>query len=110
VTAGVLADFLNTERGSGLSSWSRRGMLTPLGRIFALAVRRGYIAENPLNRLDPSELPKAQNVSEARVLNHEELTALVKHTPEPYRPVIATLVLCGLRIQEALGLVGRRGL
>jgi integrase len=105
VTPDVLARFLREKRDLGLSDWSRKGMLTPLGRIFSLAVRRGYIFENPLRRLDSSELPKGQNRNEARVLNRDELTALVKHAPETYRPVIATLVYTGLRIQEALGLV-----
>lgn len=105
VSPNVLAQFLSEKRTEGLSPWSRKGMVTPLGRIFALAVRRGYISENPLHRLDPDELPKGQNQNEARTLNREELTALVKHTPPKYRPLIATLVYTGLRIQEALGLV-----
>lgn len=105
VTPNALAAFLSEKRTEGLSAWSRKGMLTPLGRTFALAVRRGYISENPLHRLDPDELPKGQNQNEARTLNREELTALVKHTPPKYRPLIGTLVYTGLRIQEALGLV-----
>lgn len=104
VTAAVLADFLREKRAQGLSPWSCKGMLTPLGRIFALAVRRGYVAENPLRRLDPDELPKGRNLTEARVLNREELKALLSKVAPTYRAVISTLALTGLRIQEALGL------
>jgi integrase len=105
VGPNVLGQFLSDKRTEGLSAWSRKGMVTPLGRIFALAVRRGYIPENPLHRLDPDELPRGQNKTEARTLNRDELTALIKHAPSKYRPLIATLVYTGLRIQEALGLV-----
>jgi integrase len=105
VTPDVIAWFLSEKRASGLSAWSCRGLVTPLGRIFALAVRRGYINENPLRRLDGSELPKGQNASEARVLTRDELTALLSNAPDKYQPVIATLVYTGLRIQECLGLV-----
>jgi integrase len=105
VTPDLLARFLREKRDGGLSDWSRKGMLTPLGRVLSLAVRRGYISENPLRRLDSSELPKGRNRDDARVLCREELTALVKHAPDTFRPIIATLVYTGLRIQEVLGLV-----
>jgi integrase len=78
-----------------------------MSRIFALAVRRGYVHENPLRRLDSSELPKGRNKTEPRVLTREELTKLVSKTPETYKPVISTLAATGLRLQECLGLVWR---
>jgi hypothetical protein len=74
VTPDMLARFLAEKCASGLSPWSCRGLLTPLGRIFALAVRRNYINENPLRRLDSSELPKGKKKSEPRVLTRNELT------------------------------------
>jgi len=104
ITPSVIASFLREKRDAGLSPWSCKGMLTPLGRTFALAVRRGYINENPLRRLDADELPKGRNLHDARVLNRDELASLIERTPETYRPVIATLCFTGLRIQEALGL------
>lgn len=86
VSPDVLAQFLSEKRAEGLSAWSRKGMVTPLGRIFALATRRGYISENPLQRLDSDELPKGHNQNEARTLNRQELAALLKHTSAKYRP------------------------
>ena len=105
ITPNVVASLFNEKRAEGLSSWSRQGMRVVLGRIFARAVRRGYISESPLARLERSELPKATNVNEARTLTRDELGALLAATPEAYRPIIATLIYTGLRIQEALGLV-----
>jgi integrase len=100
-----LARFLAEKRDSGLSAWSCRSLMTPIGRIFGMAVRRGYIHDNPLRRLESSELPKGQNKDEARVLTREELAALLSKSPDAYKPVIATLVYTGLRMQECLGLI-----
>ena len=105
IAPDVVARFFIEKRDAGHSAWSRKGMQTVLGRIFALAVRRGYVSENPLGRLDSSELPKPKNKQEARTLSHGELAALIEHTPTNYRPIIATLALTGMRIQEVLGLV-----
>jgi site-specific recombinase XerD len=35
----------------GLASWTVKGMLTPLNRVFALAMRNRYVADNPIRRL-----------------------------------------------------------
>jgi hypothetical protein len=55
VTASVISAFLNQKREEGLSAWSRVGMMTPIHRIFGLALARGYIATNPLHRLARGE-------------------------------------------------------
>jgi integrase len=104
ITPDILAAFF-AEKRKKLSAWSCRGLLTPTSRIFALAVRRGYLNDNPLRKLDSSELPQGRNASEARVLTREELTKLLSNTPDTYRAVIATLAFTGMRLQEALGLV-----
>jgi integrase len=75
VTASVISAFLNQKREEGLSAWSRVGMMTPLRRIFGLAMTRGYIATNPLHRLARGEMPRGRNLSEARTLSREELAA-----------------------------------
>jgi integrase len=105
ISPDIVARFFIEKREAGLSAWTRKGMQTVLGRIFALAARRGYISENPLKRLDSSELPKPKNKQEARTLSHDELAGLIEHTPTNYRPIISTLALTGMRLQEALGLV-----
>jgi site-specific recombinase XerD len=58
VTADHVARLVRTSREKGLAPWTIKGMLTPLGRLFALALRRGIVSENPIARLQPEELPK----------------------------------------------------
>ncbi len=104
VTPDHIARLIRAKREAGLASWTVKGMLTPLGRIFALAVRRGYVAESPLHRLDSEELPKGKAKSEPRVLAKDEIVKLLRHAPATYRPILATGVFSGLRMMELLGL------
>jgi integrase len=103
ITPDALAAFF-AEKRKTLSAWSIRGLLTPMSRIFALAARRNYISENPLRRLDSSELPQGRNKTEPRVLNRDELGRLLAHTSDTYKPVISVLAFTGMRLQECLGL------
>ncbi len=104
LTADVLAAFLRDRQATGLSSWTRKGMLTPLGRVLSLAVRRGFLSENPLRRLDPEELPKGQAKDEPRVLDRDEIRRLLADATVPYKPPLATAVFAGVRAMELLGL------
>ena len=104
LTADALAAFLRDRQATGLSSWTRKGMLTPLGRVLALAVRRGYLTENPLRRLEPEELPKAKAKDEPRVLDREQIGRLLAAAPELYRPALTTKVFSSLRVMELMGL------
>ncbi len=104
LTADALAAFLRDRQAAGLSSWTRKGMLTPLGRVLSLAVRRGYLTENPLRRLEPEELPKGKAKDEPRVLDRDEIGRLLAEAPERYGPALATKVFSGLRVMELLGL------
>jgi integrase len=88
----------------GLASWTVKGMLTPLNRVFALAVRNRYIADNPIRRLEASELPSGKTNSPPRTLSREEIEGLLRSSPVRYRPMLATAVFAGLRLQELLGL------
>jgi integrase len=67
-------------------------------------VTRGYRADNPVNRLSKTEKPKAKNKTKARVLDVDQIAALIKHTLPTYRPLIITAVYTGLRQSELLGL------
>ena len=104
LTADTLAAFLRDRQSVGLSSWSRKGMLTPISRVLALAVRRGYLSENPLRLLQPEELPKGRSKDEPRVLDREEIGRLLGAAPDLYRTALATTVFAGLRAMELLGL------
>lgn len=104
VTADQVAELIRIARAKGLAPWTIKGMLTPLGRIFALALRRGLIAENPMARLQSEELPKGVAKDPPRVLGREQIAILLRSAPERYRPIIGVAVLGGLRQQEVLGL------
>jgi integrase len=90
-------------RARGLSGKTIAGALVPLGRIFALALRRGYINDNPLRRLEASERPRPQK-REQRVLNHEQISKLLAASLPSYRPLLATALYSGMRLSELLGL------
>jgi integrase len=77
-------------------------MLTPVSRVLSLAVRRGYVSENPLRLLQPEELPKGKSKDEPRVLDRNEIGCLLAATRDLYRPALATAVFAGLRAMELL--------
>ena len=107
LTPDQIAAFLRDRQAIGLASWTRKGMLTPMGRVFALAVRRGYITDNPLRRLESEELPKGKAKDQPRVLDRDEIGRLLAATSSVYRPILATKVFSGLRVMELLGLCWR---
>jgi integrase len=97
--ARLIADL----RAKGLSPKTIAGALVPLGRVFALALRRGYLNDNPLRRLEQSERPRVQK-HEQRVLGHDEITRLLQESLPAYRPLLATALYSGMRLSELLGL------
>jgi len=97
------ARLIVTLRAKGLSGKTIAGALVPLGRIFALALRRGYIGDNPLRRLDKSERPRIEH-REQRVLDHAQIAKLLAASLPSYRPLLATALYSGLRLSELLGL------
>jgi integrase len=90
-------------RAKGLAPKTIIGVLVPLGRIFALALRRGYLNDNPLRRLEASERPRVHK-REQRVLTHAEIEALLAASLPSYRPLLATALYSGMRLSELLGL------
>lgn len=84
-------------------AWTIRGTLVVLSRAMQTAVRRGYVAQNPVRGLDKSERPKGDQ-RRMRILNSEEITALLPAVNDQYRSLITILVFTGMRIGEALSL------
>ena len=107
LTPERLARFFNDKRKDGLAPWTLRGLLTPLRRTLALAVRRRYIAENPLDRLSREELPRGRSKDAPRVLSRDDVERLISHAPDRYRTLIATDAYTGMRIQELLAVQWR---
>ena len=99
VIAGVIAE-LDVQ---GLSGWTIRGILVPLGRVLAYAVRRRLIADNPIGRLERRERPQVVR-REMRILRSEEIDALLRAATPAYRPLLATAIFTGARQSELLGL------
>lgn len=103
ITTDDCARLIATLRGKDLSPKTIAGTLVPLGRILALALRRGLITDNPLRRLEASERPRIGR-REQRVLNHDDITRLLAACLPRYRPLLATALYTGLRLSELLGL------
>ena len=81
-----------------------------MGRVLSLAVRRGYITDNPLRRLESEELPKGKAKDQPRVLDRDEIGRLLLASSSKstaYTPLLATKVFSGLRVMELLGLTWR---
>jgi integrase len=99
-----LSEVLASMRQKGLSQNTMTGVLTVAGAILNHAVARGYRSDNPKARLSKMELPKARNATQARVLDVDEIRALLEHATPSYKPELATAVFTGLRCQELLAL------
>jgi tetratricopeptide (TPR) repeat protein len=97
-----LAKFVSELRGEGLSAWTINGLLVPLSCVFNFAVRRSYLASNPLRRLHPDERPHP-GPSDQRVLSRTELARLLHATPVCYRSLLATahLLAAGITLARA---------
>jgi len=110
VTAGRLDRFVSTLRtktrgtsGALLSDWTLRGTCNVLGLIFKYAHKRGLISANPIVRI-ADEMPVGKNRTQARVLDADDVRALIDSTPEPYRAIVTTAAFTGMRVSEVLGL------
>lgn len=87
----------------GLAGWTIRGVLTCLSSMYAWAVRRGKVPQNPVGQLERRERPAAGG-RDKRILFRDEIGKLLAAAPKPYRVLLATGVFSGLRLMELLGL------
>ncbi len=76
--------------------------LATLSLVCRYAVRRGWIADNPVATLEPGEKPR-WNPQGVGILDGDDLTTLLAHAGT-YRFLFEFLAYTGLRIGEALGL------
>jgi integrase len=103
ITTDDVSRLIAELRAQGLAAKTINGALVPLGRVFALALRRGHVQHNPLHHLDSSERPRIHRC-EQRVLGHAEISKLLAACLPNYRPFIATAIYSGMRLSELLGL------
>jgi len=76
--------------------------LVTLGQVCRFAVRRGWLADNPVSKLEPAEKPH-WTPKRVAILEPAQLTLLLEHAGG-YRFLFEFLAYTGLRIGEALGL------
>jgi integrase len=99
-----VAELIRAMRTGGYAESTIDSTLGVLGAIYRLARSRGHVSSNPLDGLDPAELPRPSCEPAGRVLDENELAALVRHAPTAYRAPVTLLAYSGLRLSEALGL------
>jgi integrase len=96
-----------------IAAWSRANeqVLAPrtaaltlmvLNQVCRYALRRGWLADNPVGRLEAGERPRGTPQPVA-ILEGPDLARVLENAGE-YRPVFELLAYTGLRIGEALGL------
>jgi len=102
ITVDDVAKLIASLTRQGLSAWTVRGALTPLGRIFTIAERARLVQRNPVRLLDQGGRPAASR-REQRILSPTETTNLLEKAGK-WRALIAVGAFGGLRLGEALGL------
>ena len=90
-------------RAAGKAESTIRNALVVLRAIYRLAQSRGHVSSSPLDGLDPAEKPK-NNYKPGRVLDENNLAALVRHAPAAYQAPVVLCAYTGLRLSELLGL------
>ena len=103
ITEDDIAFVIAEMQHGGSKAWTIRTALTPLGRVLSYAARRGLIGSNPMRRLERGERPSPGR-REMRILQREEINALLDATDSRYRPLLATAAFTGMRLGELLGL------
>ncbi len=98
-----VASMIAELQGQGKKAWTIRSILTVLSRVFAHAIRQGWVVANPVKGLDRTERPKSDQ-AKMRILSSDEIEKVIKHTPKTYRVLLTTLTFTGMRISEALAL------
>jgi integrase len=99
-----LSDLIRSMRKGGFAESSIHNALMPLRGLYRLARSRGLAGRLPFDGLDPSEVPRPAPGGSGRVLDENELAALVRHAIGGYGPAVTLLAYTGLRVSEVLGL------
>jgi integrase len=105
-TLGVedVADLMTRLRATGKSEKTVAGALATLQSVVRFALRNGWMAQNPVERLEAGERPHPVPRRQ-RVLGRDEIVRLLVACAPRYRILVATAIYTGLRISELLGLV-----
>jgi integrase len=104
ISVDDVAALLTGLRTAGRSEKTAAEALATLHSIVRFAVRNGWIADNPVAKLEADERPHPTGRRQ-RVLGRDEISRLLAACLPRYRPLLATALYSGLRISELLGLV-----
>jgi integrase len=103
ITVDDIAGVIRALAGAGRAPRTIAGALATLGSILRYALRRGYITDNPLRRLEPGERPRPVPQPK-RALGQDETARLLAACASRYRLLIVTALYTGMRISELLAL------
>jgi integrase len=103
ITVDDIADLIRGLVAQGRAPRTIAGALGTLGSILRYALRRGYITDNPLPRLEAGERPRPAPRPQ-RALGQEEIARLLSVCAPRYRLLIVTALYTGMRISELLAL------
>lgn len=104
ITATDVARFVSAKQAAGLKGWTIKGQMTVLSSVFAYAGRHmGLAAQNPVALLDRVERPSSEDEKPKRILNAEQLTALLAAVDAGYSLLFDLAAETGGRLAEVLG-------
>ena len=95
--------MIRSLAGEGRAPRTIAGALATLGSILRYALRRGYITDNPLHRLEAGERPRPAPPA-PRALGQDEIARLLAACAPRYRLLTVTALYTGMRILELLAL------
>jgi integrase len=101
VTIDRVADWSRTNERTRAPTTALLALIV-LNQVFRFAVRHGWIADNPVAKLEPGEKPR-WTPKPVAILEHTDLARLLEHAGS-YRALFEFMAYTGLRIGEARGL------
>lgn len=105
ISATDVARYVSRKQASNLMGWTIKSHLKVLSGVYAYAARHlGLVASNPVALLDSVERPCSSDEKPKRILNADELAALVRECAPSTRLVFEVAAQTGARISEVLGL------
>jgi integrase len=99
-------ELLDSLREQGRAENTIAGALATLQCVMRFAVRNGWVADSPVDKLEADERPHPSRLA-YRVLGREETRGLLDACLPTYRTLIATALYTGMRHSELLGLIWR---
>ena len=104
VTGSDVSAVIAEMRRKDLSPSVIAGTLMVAGMIFSYAVEKRYLVASPMTQLARRERPQSKPRTEPRVLNLEEIDALVSRACASIRDYLCFVAFTGVRMSEGLAI------